>query len=354
MLPRPEALKVDDELLKHTHQAHSALRGGEFSIVPPDIYRDEVLSDRYNANVIIASELNQHTGAYKVRGAGNFIRQTDPEYELVTASTGNKAAAVAYWAQRTGRTAMTFMPHNTPLFKQERVEAIGRNSLTGRNHADVVIAGKNFDETKIIAQQYCHEQNAYFIHPFDDLQVIAGQGTLALEILNFMRRARLKIDTFIGPVGGGGFTTGNANVFKSYNADTRIIGVEPANAPSMSLAVANGTPTTLTDFDDTVADGANVLKVGIHPLRLVKQLGIEVVRASEAQICQATTDFWERDITDRPQKMEPAAALPFAILEDEAALSNLEAKNIVIPITGGSMDRERYDSHVRLSLLQAV
>ena len=339
--------KIDFRLVHETNQAHEATRREPYKLRPTDIYRDEILSHKYDANIIIANTLNQHTEAYKVMGTVNFIRSTDPNKLLVTASTGNHANALAYWAQKLGRYAAVFMASTTPLDKQKHALTTGTNITTGEMHTEVFIEGRNYDEANHAAQDYSYQNDGEYLPAFDHLKVIAGQGILSRDVHDYLKKQELTLDMLAGPLGGGGFIAGNGNFILNYHPQARVVGVEPARAASMTHALNHNSAKYLPNSQATLADGANVQKVGHHTLRLVQQLGIEVVTATEEEIRYGTTFMWERP--HQQQLIEPASALPLAILDREYENGWLEGKTVVIPLTGGNITRERYLQNVRLA-----
>ncbi|MGH9523497.1 MAG: threonine/serine dehydratase, partial [Terriglobales bacterium] len=189
--------------------------------------QSHALSERTGGTVFLKLENLQRTGSFKERGALNKILALTKEQRargLVTASAGNHAQGVAYHSARLGIACEVWMPAVTPLVKVSAVRGHGAN---------VVIHGLNFDETYAAAEQSCRERDMTFVHPFDDPAVIAGQGTIALELLGQIPQ----FDTVIVPVGGGGLIAGIAVALKQINPAIRVVGVQTAALPSMSAAI---------------------------------------------------------------------------------------------------------------------
>ena len=193
----------------------------------------------------------QLTGAYKIRGAYYKISTLSDEEKakgLITASAGNHAQGVAYAARKFGAPAIVVMPTTTPLLKVNRTKELG---------AEVVLHGNVYDEACEKAKELAAEHGYTFVHPFDDLEVATGQGSIAMEIVKELPT----VDTILVPVGGGGLSTGVSTLAKMLNPKIKVIGVEPAAAPSMTMALASGEPVTL-DSANTIADGTAVKRVG--------------------------------------------------------------------------------------------
>ena len=219
--------------------------------LPTKLVYSESLSAKTGGSVYLKPENMQYTGAYKVRGAYYKISQmTDEERErgLITASAGNHAQGVAYAAQRYGCKATIVMPTVTPLIKVNRTKSYG---------AEVVLHGDVYDDACKYALKLAEEKGLTFIHPFDDLTVATGQGSIAMEIVQELPT----VDYIIVPVGGGGLITGISTLAKMLNPKIKVIGVEPAAAASMTAAMKAGEPVTL-DSANTIADGTAVKTVG--------------------------------------------------------------------------------------------
>ena len=218
---------------------------------PTKLMYSEVLSEQTGAKVYLKPENMQVTGAYKIRGAYykiHTLTQEEKEKGLITASAGNHAQGVAFAAKASGCKAVIVMPTITPLIKVNRTKALG---------AEVILYGDVFDDACEKAKELAKEQGYTFVHPFNDLDVSIGQGTIAMEIVQELPT----VDYILVPVGGGGLISGVATLAKMLNPKIRIIGVEPAEAASMLAALEAGHPVELPDAN-TIADGTAVKEVG--------------------------------------------------------------------------------------------
>lgn len=207
------------------------------------------LSEEFFTQVYLKREDLQPVRSYKLRGAYNkIVSLTDQEKTkgVVCASAGNHAQGVAYACYKLNIKATIFMPVTTPPQKTKQVK------LFGKDKVEVILKGDTFDEAYEEAMLFCKASKAIFIHPFDDEKVMAGQGTIALELLE---DSSSPIDYLFVPIGGGGLAAGVSSVFKKLSPHTKIIGVEPEGAPSMKNSIQKGVNTTLEDIDKFV-DGA--------------------------------------------------------------------------------------------------
>jgi threonine dehydratase len=291
------------------------------AIPPSPCTVSRALSEMTGATVFLKLENLQRTGSYKERGALNrLLSLTDAEkqHPLIAASAGNHAQAVAYHAARLGLQAEIWMPLTTPLIKVAATRAHG---------ADVVLEGTNFDETFAAALQRCRQTGATFVHPFDDERVIAGQGTLALELLEQLPN----LDAVVAPVGGGGLIAGMAVAFKEINPAIRLVGVQTALLPSMLQAVRHGKPVNLPG-KSTIADGIAVRSAGEKTTPIVARLVDEFVLVDEEEIAAAVLLLLEREKT----LAEGAGAVAVAALM-HGKLS-LAGKRVAALVSGGNMD----------------
>lgn len=241
------------------------------------------LSERCGAEVFLKLENLQKTGSFKIRGAANAIYRLEPQEALrgiVCASAGNHAQGVAWAATARGLAATVVMPLGAPAAKVEATRAYG---------AQVVLHGHSYDEACAYALELQRERGARFVHAFDDAEVIAGQGTIALEMLEAM----YDVQTVVAPIGGGGLLAGLAVALKEHNPRIRVIGVQAAGAPSMSRALAAGRPETLGAVA-TIADGIAVKRSGDLTFRCIQRYVDEVVLVTEAEIAQAMLFLLER------------------------------------------------------------
>ena len=219
------------------------------------LVKNENLSEQFAAQVYLKREDLQPVRSYKLRGAYHKISslsENDRKLGVVCASAGNHAQGVAFACRKLNIKAVIYMPITTPAQKIKQVK------LFGKENVEVVLKGDTFDDAYNEAMLFSNENKAVFVHPFDDEWVIAGQGTVGLEIIEDTRN---KIDFLFFPIGGGGLAAGVVSVFKQLSPETQLIGVEPHGAASMKTSLENGKNTALTDIDKFV-DGAAVKRVG--------------------------------------------------------------------------------------------
>ena len=284
--------------------------------------RSETLSRFTGTDAWLKLENLQMTGAYKERGALNkllVMAPADRERGLITASAGNHAQALAYHAGRLGAKATIVMPEATPIMKVANTRAHG---------ARVVLHGANYDEAYAEARRLEQVERLTFVHPFDDPDVIAGQGTIALEVLD----QEPGLDAIVVPVGGGGLASGVAVAAKTLKPALRVIGVETELLPCMLQAVEAGRPVTLEPAT-TVADGIAVKRAGDLTLEHVRRYVDEIVTVSEEEIASAILYLLEREKT----VVEGAGAVAVAALLQKK-VRGLEGKKTVSIISGGNID----------------
>jgi threonine dehydratase len=297
-------------------------------------------SEMYGANIYFKREDLQQVRSYKIRGAYNKMATLSPEERqrgVVCASAGNHAQGVALACNKMQVRGTIFMPTPTPGQKLDQV------AMFGGDYALVVLAGDTFDEAKDAAMDYCAEQGAVFIHPFDDPYIIEGQATIGLEILEQLHD---HIDYVFVPVGGGGLASGLSSVFKDLSPDTKIIGVEPAGAPSMKKALEAGEAVHLDRINKFV-DGAAVQKVGSYTFDICRQTLSDMLLVDEGRICQVILSMYNKDAI----VAEPAGALSVAALEQYKDL--IKGKNVVCIISGSNNDITRMEEIKERALLYA-
>ena len=283
--------------------------------------QSSALSALTGSPVFLKLENLQRTGAFKERGALNKLLLLTPAERkrgLITASAGNHAQGVAYHAGRLGIRAEIWMPLTTPLVKV---------SATRQYGAEVVLHGTNFDEAYEGAQEHCRETGLTFVHPFDDESVIAGQGTLALEVLQQVPN----LEAVIVPVGGGGLISGMAVALKETNRNIRVIGVQTSLLPSMVAAVREGHPVKVPGVT-TLADGIAVRVAGEKTLPLVRKYVDDLVVVDEEEIANAVLFLLEREKT----LAEGAGACGVAALLHHKV--SAIGKTTAVIISGGNMD----------------
>jgi threonine dehydratase len=281
--------------------------------------------------VYLKPENLQLTGAYKVRGACFKISTLTEEEKargLVTASAGNHAQGVAFAAKNAGIRAKIVMPTTTPLVKVNNTRDYG---------AEVVLEGACFDDAAVVAQRLSEEEGLTYVHPFNDLAVATGQGTIAYEIFKDLP----DVDCILVPIGGGGLAAGVSTLTKLLNPGVKVIGVEPEGAASMKAAVAAGHPVTL-DRVDTIADGVAVRTVGDKVLPYVQQNVDDIITVPDDELVEVFLDMMEK----HKMIVENSGLLTVA------ALNHLDCKgkNVVSVLSGGNMDVITMSSLVQLGL----
>jgi threonine dehydratase len=295
------------------------------------------LSEAVGQPVLLKREDIQLCRSYKVRGAYNLIASLDAEQlgrGVVCASAGNHGQGLAYACSQLRLRGRVFLPTNTPRQKRQRIEALGGPWV------ELIIAGSTYDEASAAALADCERTGAVYVHAFDDLRTIAGQGTVAIEVAE---QSDGPIDTIVVPVGGGGLIAGIAVWLRAHRPDIRIVGVEPAGAASMQAALAEGAPVDLAQVD-TFVDGAAVRRVGALTFPLVRDLVDEVVTVPEGAVCSEMLDLYQTEGIIA----EPAGALASTV----ARLGIVPVSGpMVCIVSGGNNDVSRYSDIVERSLL---
>jgi len=285
------------------------------------------LSRRLGNRVLIKREDLQPVFSFKLRGAYNKISSLSAEERargVIASSAGNHAQGVALAAQRLGVKALIVMPKTTPAIKVDAVRTLG---------AEIVLHGSSYDDAKARADTLAAERGMVYVHPFDDPHVIAGQGTVADEIL---RQHGPDIDAIFVAVGGGGLIAGIAAFVKSLWPEIRIVGVEPQEAASMHAALAAGERVTL-DSVGIFADGVAVKQVGEEPFRIARECVDEVILVSTDEICAAIKDIFE----DTRSIAEPAGALGVAGLKRYVAREGITGRTLVAVDCGANVNFDR-------------
>jgi threonine dehydratase len=285
------------------------------------------LSSRIGNNLWIKREDVQEVFSFKVRGAYNKMVKLPPEAlkrGVITASAGNHAQGVALAAQRLNCRATIVMPVTTPQIKMQAVQGRG---------ATVITHGDSYDEAYAEARKLAAEQNITFVHPYDDPDVIAGQGTIGMEIL---RQHRGPVHAIFAPVGGGGLISGIAAYVKRLYPEIKIIGVEPVDANSMYQSLQKNCLITLPQVG-LFADGVAVKQVGVETLRLCRELVDEIILVDTDAICAAIKDVFE----DCRAILEPSGALSIAGAKVYAKREHIEGKNFVAIASGANMNFDR-------------
>lgn len=321
--------------IKNAKEAASVLKGVA-SYTPLQVNHNQ--SRVYDANVLFKREDLQQVRSYKIRGAYNKISSlhtSELTNGVVCASAGNHAQGVAYACRVKKIKGTIFMPTPTPKQKVEQVKMFGEEWI------EIVLVGDTFDEASNLAMDFCKKNAMSFIHPFDDMKVIEGQATIGLELLEQLSEP---IDYLFLPVGGGGLAAGVSSVFKLLSPETKIIGVEPKGAPSMSTAIKIGDNISLEIIDKFI-DGASVQKVGDLNFTICRQNLDEMVTVEEGKVCQTILELYNKDAI----VVEPAGALSVAVLDMYA--EEIKGKNVVCLISGSNNDITRTEEIKERALL---
>lgn len=302
-----------------------------------DIY----LSQKYKCNVYLKREDLQKVRSFKLRGAYYAIKQTAPELlknGVVCASAGNHAQGVAYTCQEMKVPATIFMPTTTPQQKISQVKFFGGSEVT------VQIIGDTFDASAKAAKEFAKMNHKAFIDPFNDMNIMAGQGTVAVEVFEDAKLVDRQIDYLISAIGGGGLISGVAAYTKGVSPMTAIIGVEPLGAQSMRAAFDEGKPVMLAEIEKFV-DGAAVKEVGHLTYENAVENVDQLLAVDEGQVCSTILDLY----TKQAIVAEPAGALSVAALEQMKA--DIIGKNVVCIISGGNNDINRMEEIEERSLI---
>jgi threonine dehydratase len=296
------------------------------------------LSEKYQATVYLKREDLQKVRSYKIRGAYNKISHLDAAQKtkgIVCASAGNHAQGVAYSCQLLQIQGKIYMPKTTPKQKIKQVQ------LFGKSFVEIVLIGDTFDDAFHAAKLFSTDNQLEFIHPFDDVEVIAGQGTVGLEILS---EKVSKIDFLLLPIGGGGLAAGVSTVLKKLSPKTKIIGVEPEGAPSMQQAIYLEQP-VLLDKIDRFVDGAAVKKVGKQTYEVCKDTLDKIILVPEGKVCTTILQLYNEEA----MVVEPAGALSIAALDFIA--DEIKGKKVVCIVSGSNNDIERTEEIKERSLM---
>ena len=287
------------------------------------------LSKRFNNNIYLKREDDQVIHSFKLRGAYQKMSSMSDEQKskgVIASSAGNHAQGVALGASKLNIKAIIVMPTSTPKIKVQAVEQLG---------AEVILHGDVYDDAFHHAQKLVEEHDLCFISPYDDFEVIAGQATVAKEILSQLE----KIDYVFAPVGGGGLISGMASYIKHYAPHIKVIGVEPTDSPTLFKALEANERVILDDVG-RFADGVAVKQIGELPFEIAKESVDDVILVSNDEMCAAIKDIYE----DLRSVSEPAGALSTAGVKKYILENNLKNKNIVSVVSGSNVnfDRLRY------------
>lgn len=296
-------------------------------VKPTPLQRNALLSKKYNANIYLKREDLQTVRSYKIRGAYNLISQlseAEMKRGVVCASAGNHAQGFAFSCHALGVQGVVFMPVITPRQK------INQTKMFGGDNVQVKLVGDSYDDCAEAAMAYTEANHMVFVPPFDDLRIIEGQATVGLEILQELSHP----DYVIFPIGGGGLCAGAGSYIKNHYPPVKIIGTEPAGAPSMKEAIAAGHPVSLPHIDRFV-DGAAVKKVGDITFPLCKEVLDDVILVPEGKICTTILNLYNSDAI----VVEPAGALSIAALD--FIKEDIVGKNVICIVSGSNNDIDR-------------
>jgi threonine dehydratase len=292
------------------------------------------LSEATGMQIFCKLEYLQRTGSFKERGARNALLLLSPEQQkrgVIAASAGNHALGLSYHAQLLAVPATVVMPHFAPLTKVVNCRRLG---------AKVVLAGADIGEARVCADGLAREQGLTYINGFDDPAIIAGQGTIGLEIAAQVPQ----LDAVIVPIGGAGLIAGVALAVKSIKPEVRIIGVEPARAASFTAALSAGKPVRI-EMQPTLADGLSVPKVGDNAFGLARDLVERTLLVSEQDIARAVLRLMELE----KAVVEGAGAAPLAACL-AGLVPDLKGKTVVLPLCGGNIDLNTLDRVIERGL----
>ncbi|UZJ25941.1 threonine ammonia-lyase IlvA [Rhodococcus antarcticus] len=298
------------------------------------------LSARTGAQVWLKREDLQTVRSYKVRGAYNLVVQLPPEVRdrgVVCASAGNHAQGMALACRQLGVTGTVFVPGTTPRQKRERIAALGGDDVR------VVVVGETYEDASSTAAAEAQRTGATLVPAFDDPRTVAGQGTVACELVEQLGRAP---DVLVVPVGGGGLLAGMSTWFGERHPGTRVVGVEPAGAACMAAALAAGEPVALEALDSFV-DGAAVRKAGAVTFPLIRDAGAELVSVAEGAVCTEMLGLYQTDGIIA----EPAGALTATALGTVVQVE--PGQTVVCVLSGGNNDVSRYAEVLERSLVHS-
>ncbi len=296
------------------------------------------LSERYNSQIFLKREDLQEVRSYKIRGAYNFISSlstSEKQKGVVCASAGNHAQGVALSASLLKVKATIFMPVITPLQKIDKVKHFGEKWI------DIQLIGDTYDQSSEIARSFSDKRHMVFVHPFDDVRTICGQGTVGKEIIEQLERP---LDYIFCPIGGGGLVSGLGIYIKAKMPRVKIIGVEPRGAPAMEQAFIAKKVVTL-DHIDTFVDGAAVRRVGNITFKIASEVVDEIVLSGEGRICSTMIELYQHEGIIA----EPAGALSLSVLDEFA--KKIKGKTVVCVLSGGNNDILRYPEIMEKSLI---
>ncbi|NLZ94422.1 MAG: threonine ammonia-lyase IlvA [Bacteroidales bacterium] len=323
------------ELLDKIYQARERIKN---VAIHTSLMKNENLSEEFSSQIYLKREDLQPVRSYKLRGAYYKIASLSDEEKsrgVVCVSAGNHAQGVAYTCNKLNIKATIYMPVTTPAQKTKQVKFFGKDKV------NIVLKGDSLDEAFVEGKRFCKENEAVFIHPFDDEEIIAGQGTIGLELLEDIDSP---IDYLFVPIGGGGLAAGIITVFKQLSPHTKIIGVEPVGAASMKTSIEKGVNTTLEHIDNFV-DGAAVERVGEQSFEICKDTLEDIVLVPEGKACTTILRMYNEEAI----VVEPAGALTISALDFYK--DQIKGKNVVCIVSGSNNDITRMQEIKERSLL---
>lgn len=303
---------------------------------------DLYLSQKYACNVYLKREDLQWVRSFKLRGAYNAISVLTSEAKekgITCASAGNHAQGVAYTAKALNLKAVIFMPVTTPLQKVNQVKFFGSKNVK------IILTGDTFDDCLKEALIYTEQNHMTFIDPFNNVDTIAGQGTLAKEILNQSSNDSITFDYLFAAIGGGGLISGISTYMNQYSPQTKIIGVEPSGASSMYESVVVQNKIVTLDHIDKFVDGASVARVGDITYDIAKKFVDDYIQVDEGAVCSTILDMYSKQAI----VAEPAGALSVSALEQYK--EKIKGKTVVCVVSGGNNDINRMKEIEERSLL---
>lgn len=307
-------------------------------LAPTPLASNPYLGAKYNANILLKREDLQIVRSYKIRGAYNKIRNLSAEQSacgVVCASAGNHAQGVAFSCNRLGIKGYIYMPKTTPRQKIQQVRMFGNGNI------EIILFGDNFDEANREAVSFAAREGKIFIPPFDDPQIIEGQATIGMEIL---QECKEPVDYIFIPIGGGGLASGLGACIRQMSPNTKLIGVEPEGAPGMKESFKAGRVVELESINNFV-DGAAVRKVGNYTYNICSQVLDDIITVPEGAVCSSILEMYNRNAI----VVEPAGALAVAALEQYK--DKIAGKNVVCIISGSNNDITRMEEIRERSLL---
>lgn len=320
--PTPSSKLISAEQI---YQAKVRLKGiAEQTPMLPNLR----LSEEFNCNILLKREDLQVVRSYKIRGAYNNMATMEASQlanGVVCASAGNHAQGVAFACQKMKVHGKIFMPEVTPLQKIKKV------NLFGKKYVETILTGDTYDDAYEEAMRCATDEGRGFVHPFNAISTIAGQGTVGIEILE---NATETIDYIFVPIGGGGLCAGVGSYFKQISPSTKIIGIEPKGAPAMYQSIQKKKLVKLERIDNFV-DGAAVKQVGSITFEIVRQVLDDMILVDEGKVCSTILQLYNEE----GLVVEPAGALTIAALDQYA--DKIKGKNVVCIVSGGNNDITR-------------